>query len=84
MQMLADEILSQLSVKQNLRIAGLAAICSRVLNACWWEFEIGSIDHGLGGLDGFALDLICENPSDPPNPWSIHLATHIQDTTRYA
>ena len=51
MQMLADEILSQLSVKQNLRIAGLSAICSRALNVCWWEFEIGSIDHGLGGLD---------------------------------
>jgi hypothetical protein len=24
---------------------------------------------------------ICENPSNPLNPWSIHLATQIQDTT---
>jgi len=40
----------------------------------WWELESGSMDHGLGGLAGFA-DLICENPSNPPNPWSIPLAT---------
>jgi 3-methyladenine DNA glycosylase AlkD len=40
------------------------------------------MDHGLGGLDGFAR-MICENPSDQPNPWSIHLATQIQDDTEY-
>ena len=28
---------------------------SRVLKVCWWESEIGSMDHGLSGLDGFAL-----------------------------
>ena len=33
---------------------------------------IGSIDPGLGRFDGFTTDLISENPSDPPNPWSIH------------
>jgi hypothetical protein len=38
------------------------------------------MDHGLGGLDGFCADLIGENPSNLPNPWSIQLATQIQDT----
>ena len=42
---------------------------------------MGSIDHGLGGFDGFGTDLISENLSDPPNQWSIHLATQIQETT---
>ena len=42
------------------------------------------MDRGLGGLDGSARIWICENPSNLPNPWSIHLATQIQDTTPIA
>ena len=35
------------------------------------EFEVGSMDHGLG-VGGICADLICGNPSDPSNQWSIH------------
>ena len=34
----------------------------------------------IGRIRRICADLICENPSDPPNPWSIHVATQIQDT----
>jgi len=29
----------------------------------------------IGRIRRIFADLICENPSDPPNPWSIQLAT---------
>ena len=47
---------------------------------CWYFDWLNG--PRMGRIRRICSDLICENPSDPSDPWSIHLATQIHATTK--
>jgi len=49
---------------------------------CVAELDVGWMDHGLGGSNGFSQIRSAQIRSNPPNPWSIDLATQVRTLPR--